>query len=196
MLGTDIHGRRGGQGGETRKGLGQTRNRICPEPSVAEGVGSDETLVMCFYTASQHRVLDKSSQFITRRHLGRLLEGEVLPWWLIQGGSKALDDEAEHSSAPTDKRTQANRDRRLAKKKRLAADREELQRHRTSAASSAKGTGQGKSKGKGKSKDQAGMELCFSWASGQGPCGRRRVKISCKETSHMQVVPFSVPLGC
>ena len=89
----------------------------------------------------------------------------------IEGGDKALEGEAEVSHGGGDpKRTQANRDRRQAKKKRAAADREELARHRATAASSQKGQPSGKGKSKGKSRDQSGLEICYSWASGRGPC--------------------------
>ena len=90
----------------------------------------------------------------------------------IEGGDKALAVDQESNKGATDsKRTQSNRDKRLAKRKRQAAEREELGRYRSSAASSGKGQSSTKGKGKGKSKDQSGLELCYSWASGKGPCG-------------------------
>ena len=64
------------------------------------------------------------------------------------------------------KKKQANRERRLAKRKRIQEEREELRSIK--AGHSAKGG----SKGKTKSKDQAGKPLCFSWASGSGVCGK------------------------
>lgn len=64
------------------------------------------------------------------------------------------------------KKKQANRERRLAKRKRIQEEREELRVIK--AGQSAKGG----SKGKTKSKDQAGKPLCFSWASGSGVCGK------------------------
>ena len=92
---------------------------------------------------------------------------------VIQGGQRAMDSETEPNQGNSDgRRTQANRDRRQARKRRLAADREELSRHRSTAAGSSKGSGPSKGKGKGKSKDQAGLELCFSWASGKGACAQ------------------------
>ena len=66
------------------------------------------------------------------------------------------------------RKKQANRDRRLAKRKRLADEREELIRLRKGAH-----TGQvnpGKGGGKGKTKDQTGEPLCYSWAGKFGPC--------------------------
>eukprot|EP00434_Breviolum_minutum_P040624 symbB.v1.2.036105.t1/scaffold5010.1/size60825/7 len=62
------------------------------------------------------------------------------------------------------RKKQANRERRLAKRKRIQEEREELRVIK--AGQSAKGG----SKGKSKSKDQAGKPLCFSWASGSGVC--------------------------
>jgi len=71
------------------------------------------------------------------------------------------------------RKRQANRDKRLAQKKRRVQDREELKNLRQAANQAAGGGGKGKTKGKGgKSKDQAGAAICFSWASGSGPCGK------------------------
>ena len=82
--------------------------------------------------------------------------------------------EVEMPEVKNDKRRLANRERRAAKKRKWAEEREELK------ALKAKGTGGndhggkgGKGKGKGlKSSDQAGNPLCFSWAAGNGPCGK------------------------
>lgn len=101
---------------------------------------------------------------------------------VIQGGSKALSHESEgHLGGSESRRTQSNRDRRAARKRKMAADREELPRHRSTAASqSSKGGPTQKGKGKGKSKDQAGSELCFSWASGKGHCAEVAPGGECK----------------
>ncbi len=64
------------------------------------------------------------------------------------------------------KKKQANRERRLAKRKRIAEEREELRTLKSQH------NPKGASKGKSKSKDQAGKPLCFSWASGSGVCGK------------------------
>ena len=64
------------------------------------------------------------------------------------------------------RKKQANRERRLAKRKRIQEEREELRVIK--AGQPAKGG----SKGKSKSKGQAGKPLCFSWASGSGVCGK------------------------
>ena len=70
------------------------------------------------------------------------------------------------------RKRQANRDKRLAQKRRIQ-DREELKNLRQAANQGPGGGGKGKSKGKGgKSKDQSGAAICFSWASGAGPCGK------------------------
>ena len=70
---------------------------------------------------------------------------------VIQGGQKALGAEAEHATSHADpRRTQSNRDKRMARKRRMAADREELARHRSSSANGSKGNPTPKGKGKGK----------------------------------------------
>ena len=72
------------------------------------------------------------------------------------------------------RRRQSNRDRRQARAKRIRDDREELEKFRgkKNRTESRQGQGQGaKGKGRGKSKDQAGVEICYSFANGSGPCG-------------------------
>ena len=67
----------------------------------------------------------------------------------IQGGHKAL--QAEHEPAGQSgngRRTQANRDRRQTKKRRLQADREELARHRSSSTNQEKSGPSPKGKGR------------------------------------------------
>ena len=74
-----------------------------------------------------------------------------------------------------DRKRQANRDKRLAKKVRFQREREELNRLRSGNGGRSSETelqGGGKPKGKGKNKDQSGEEICFSFASGKGPCGK------------------------
>ena len=84
----------------------------------------------------------------------------------------------EHSGGDDDgraKRKQANRDKRAAKKKRMADEREELKNFRMANGGPSHqpgGKGKGGGKGKTKSKDQAGSPLCFSWASGNGVCAK------------------------
>ena len=65
-----------------------------------------------------------------------------------------------------DRKRQSNRDKRIAKRKRLADEREELAKLRRGQVP----TGGQKGGGKGKSKDQAGEPICFSWAGKFGPC--------------------------
>ena len=87
-------------------------------------------------------------------------------------GAEELQESPAAAGEPS-KKKQANRDKRLALKKRRLAEREELKNLR--AASSSGNTqvkGKGKGKGGSKSKDQTGSPLCFSWASGTGPCGK------------------------
>lgn len=73
------------------------------------------------------------------------------------------------------RRTQANKDRRAARKRRLIEDREELKKLRGSHASGTnhetKGNQGGKGQSKGKTKDQSGKPLCFAWSAGNSPCG-------------------------
>ncbi len=61
-----------------------------------------------------------------------------------------------------------------AKKRRFQSDMNELKTFRQNKRPGDKDPGQssakGSGKGKGKTKDQAGSPLCFSWASGSGPC--------------------------
>lgn len=107
---------------------------------------------------------------------------------VIQGGHIAMDnDDDNHQGGQEGRKTQANRDRKQARKRRLAAEREELLRHRSTTATTSlpnnpKGVGATKGKGKGKSKDQSGLELCFSWAAGKGPCAGVPPGGECKGT--------------
>ena len=79
-----------------------------------------------------------------------------------------------------DRKRQANRDKRQAKAKRIKTEREELEklRHRGQAEGSGGG---GKSSGKGKTKDQSGNQICFSFASGSGPCGSVAIGAECTQ---------------
>ena len=72
----------------------------------------------------------------------------------------------------SDRRKQANRDKRMAKRKRWASEREELASFREQRA-------KGESS-KGKGKDQAGQEICYSWAKGVGPCAGLPSGTECK----------------
>ena len=69
-----------------------------------------------------------------------------------------------------ERRKQANRDKRAAKKKRLQDQRDELQKLKSARKTEHTEGQQKKGGGKGKTKDQSGLQLCFSWASGTGPC--------------------------
>lgn len=73
-----------------------------------------------------------------------------------------------------------NKAKRDAKKRRLADEREELKRLRSSTSShpETKPTN-GKSGGKGKSKDQNGKPLCFSWSLASGVCAKQPPGAEC-----------------
>ena len=105
----------------------------------------------------------------------------VVPAEAIAGGptlgastGDAMKDES------NDRKRQANRDKRMAKVKRIKNDREELERlrHRGQAEGNA---GSAKGGGKGKTKDQSGNQICFSFASGTGPCGALAVGAECAQ---------------
>ena len=74
------------------------------------------------------------------------------------------------SSADMERRKQANRDKRTAKKKRIQDQRDELQKLKSARKTERTEGQQKKGGGKGETKDQSGLQLCFSWASGAGPC--------------------------
>ena len=103
---------------------------------------------------------------------------------IVPGGHLVMNQEMDDAPTSGNKRAQINRDRRQAKKKRLAADREELATLRKGATGGKSRGGKGdgpKGRGKGgKSKDQAGNELCFSWASNSGPCAGLAPGADCK----------------
>ena len=87
-------------------------------------------------------------------------------------GAAELQESPAAAGEPS-KKKQANRDKRLALKKRRLAEREELKNFRAASSSgSTQVKGKGKGEGGSKSKDQTGSPLCFSWASGTGPCGK------------------------
>ena len=77
------------------------------------------------------------------------------------------------------RKRQSNRDRRTAKARRVKADREELERLRSKDTREHKAGPSGK--GKGKSKDQTGLQLCFSFANGTGPCGSCEIGAECQQ---------------
>eukprot|EP00435_Cladocopium_sp_Y103_P047091 s861_g13.t1 len=85
----------------------------------------------------------------------------------MPGGIDAVDVEKEEIVG---RKRQANRDRRHARAKRIREERSELENFRKKGPSS-ETKGAEKGKGKGKTRDQAGTAICFSFASGTGPCG-------------------------
>ena len=86
-----------------------------------------------------------------------------LPLGITDGDTGARDD---HGLG--ERKKQANRDKRAARKRRWAEEREELSKLRK-GAHGAHGS-PNKGGGKGKTKDQAGEPLCYSWAGKFGPC--------------------------
>ena len=96
----------------------------------------------------------------------------------LPGGAEALDSLAEEKDSRDGRRRQANRDKRAAKRKRAADQRDELEQLRSRGGGSQ--AGQQKGKGKGSGKDQSGKEICFSWAKGLGPCAGLAVGAECK----------------
>ena len=73
-------------------------------------------------------------------------------------------------SGDAERKRQANRDKRTARKKRILEQREELNKLKAGKKGETTESAPKKGGGKGKSKDQSGLQLCFSWASGTGPC--------------------------
>jgi hypothetical protein len=86
----------------------------------------------------------------------------------LPGGLEAMEVEKEEGG--DSRRKQSNKDKRVARSKRIRAEREELDKLRK-LNHVGQAAGSGKAKGKGKSKDQAGQQICYSFASGTGPCG-------------------------
>ena len=84
----------------------------------------------------------------------------------INGGADVMDVPKEEKEG---RKRQSNRDKRMAKAKRVRDDRDELEKFRRSDPKGGKSAAP--AKGKGKSKDQTGAQLCFSFASGVGACG-------------------------
>eukprot|EP00435_Cladocopium_sp_Y103_P066414 s1794_g28.t1 len=86
----------------------------------------------------------------------------------VPGGNEVMDIDKEEKV--DGKKRQSNRDKRIAKAKRIKADRDELESWRKKGGAS-EGAKPDKGKGKGKTKDQAGTPICFSFANGSGICG-------------------------
>ena len=108
--------------------------------------------------------------------------------WIAQGGRGAPKTPAEtftedghidkgsmepylDPAALSPKKT--NKDRRLAKKRKIQQEREELKQLRAASGANPKGKGDGKhgqKEGMLKSKDQTGAALCFGYDAARGPC--------------------------
>ena len=95
----------------------------------------------------------------------------------VVGGSDVLQAPKEERD---ERRRQANRDKRSARKKRQWEDREELRKLKSQRSDSDKGKGKGQNQGKGKSKDKTGAEICFSWAQAKGTCADVPVGGECR----------------
>ena len=87
----------------------------------------------------------------------------------MPGGQELMQLDAEPKD--DNRKRQSNRDRRAARLKRIKADRDELEALRRKGGSAEARGSQEKGKGKGKSKDQAGTQICYSFANGSGICG-------------------------
>jgi len=109
-----------------------------------------------------------------------MASSEALALAHFPGLSEGHETESGGGGERDDRRRQANRDKRLAKRKRIQSEREELSRFRSSASTSKGGQAGGKGKGKGQGKDQAGEEICYSWAKDNGPCAGLAPGSDCK----------------
>lgn len=103
-----------------------------------------------------------------------LAPAETIAATHLAGGGEVLNIPKED----VDRKRQANRDKRAARKRRWAEDREEL--HKLKNQKEGPGRAGGKGAGKGKAKDKAGAEICFSWAQGKGSCADVHVGGECK----------------
>ena len=174
-LGTHSSGRRQSKGGEAGENPEEHR------PGGSRGGNSERV--------HGGRTVDSLFQSLG---IGRnVLERAGAAAWLASGAHGAPRPPAEsiamaHHPGPhaepvdgedrSERRRQANRDRRTAKRKRWAAEREELSslREQRSKGDFNKG------RGKGKGKDQAGQEICYSWAKSVGPCAGLAAGSECK----------------
>ena len=95
----------------------------------------------------------------------------------LPGGTDTYDTPMEEKD---ERKRQSNRDRRTARKKRFAQDREELAKFRSQHAAPYNRETPQKGKGKGKSRDQAGQEICFAWAKNLGSCAGLAAGVECK----------------
>eukprot|EP00435_Cladocopium_sp_Y103_P053028 s144_g16.t2 len=96
------------------------------------------------------------------------------------GLSEGQESEAPASTDRDERRRQSNRDKRLAKRKRAQAEREELSKFRSASSGQKSGQAFSKGKGKGQGKDQSGEEICYSWAKDNGPCAGLSPGSDCK----------------
>ena len=95
----------------------------------------------------------------------------------LPGGSETYEVSVDDRDI---RKKQSNRDRRIAKKRRFAAEREELAKFRSNQSSGSTREAAPKGKGKGKARDQAGQEICFAWARNMGSCAGLAAGSECK----------------
>ena len=94
---------------------------------------------------------------------------------MMPGGKEIEPGHHDGDDGERKRKSQANRDKRLAKRKRIQDELHELRKIK----SGGKGDHGAKGKGKGKTKDQTGKPLCFAWASGSSPCGHLGAGAEC-----------------
>lgn len=92
----------------------------------------------------------------------------------VPGLRDSVENVTEANQDQREAKRQSNRDKRVLKRLKFKQDLIELRSYRQMKSQDA-GKGGGKDsggKGKGKTKDQAGNQLRFAWASGQGACAK------------------------
>lgn len=99
-----------------------------------------------------------------------MASSEALALAHFPGLSEGHETESGGGGERDDRRRQANRDKRLAKRKRIQSERGVVALQKFG----------GKGKGKGQGKDQAGEEICYSWAKDNGPCAGLAPGSDCK----------------
>ena len=95
------------------------------------------------------------------------------------GTTRSEDSDEGHKG---DKKRNALREKRKAKRKKQALELKEFKAQKSSPSGN---NNQSKGKGKGKSKDQSGAQLCYSWASASGACANVPPGGECKGSVKM-----------
>lgn len=125
--------------------------------------------------SSCFKILAKDEPFWSEQAGAPLAPSEDIASTHLVGGSDVLQVPKEEKD---DRKRQANRDKRYARRKRLQDDREELRKLKSQKFDADKP--QGKGQNKGKSKDKTGAEICFSWAQAKGLCADVPVGGECR----------------